>query len=324
MATPRLGYHASHEQFSPSELLALVKHAEASGFDAAMSSDHFQPWSRRQGQSGFSWSWLGAALQATALDFGALSVPGGWRYHPAVVAQAAATLAEMFPDRLRWIAVGSGEALNERLIGAGWPAKSERNARLEAGVEIIRALWRGETITRDGPVPIENGSLFTRPATPPRILGAALTPETARWMGGWADGLITVAADLQDLRGIVDAFRDGGGGGKPMVLQLHLSYAGTDEGARLAAHDQWRSNAIPPALSETLSTPDDYDAAAVHVRPEDMDAYVFISSRPSRHLAVIRDRVALGFDEIHLHNVGRNQAEFIEVFGRDVLPNLRA
>src|SRR5215217_3612498 len=116
MAKVRFGYHASHEQFAPSDLLALARRAEAAGFDAVMSSDHFQPWSRRQGQSGFSWSWLGAAMQTTKLDFGALCVPGGWRYHPAVVAQAAATLADMFPDRLKWIAAGSGEALNERLI----------------------------------------------------------------------------------------------------------------------------------------------------------------------------------------------------------------
>jgi coenzyme F420-dependent glucose-6-phosphate dehydrogenase len=323
MSRLQIGYHASHEQFAPSELLNLVQHAEANGFDSAMSADHFQPWSRRQGQSGFSWSWLGAAMQATRLDFGALCVPGGWRYHPAVVAQAAATLADMFPDRLKWIAAGSGEALNERLIGAGWPDKAERNARLKAGVEIIRALWRGETVTRDGPIPVERASLFTRPASPPLILGAALTPETAHWLGGWADGLITVAADLEDLRAIVSAFRDGGGQGKPMVLQLHLSFADTDDGARAAAHDQWRTNAITPALSEALSTPDEYDDAAAHVRPEDMDAHVAISSDPARHLTTIEERLALGFDEIHLHNVGRNQVEFIETFGRDVLPALR-
>ena len=152
----RIGFHASHEQFAPSALLQLVRQAEAAGFDGAMSADHFHPWSERQGQAGFGWAWLGAAMQTTAFDFGSLCIPGGWRYHPAVVAQAAATLAEMFPGRLRWIAAGSGEALNERMVGAGWPGKAERNRRLEAGVEIIRALWRGEAVTREGPAPAEN------------------------------------------------------------------------------------------------------------------------------------------------------------------------
>ena len=322
MTPLRLGFHASHEQFAPSDLLALVRQAADAGFTNAMSADHFHPWSRSQGQSGFSWSWLGAAMARTDIEFGALCVPGGWRYHPAVVAQAAATLAEMFPGRLRWMAAGSGEALNERVVGAGWPEKSERNARLEAGVDIIRALWRGETVTRAGPVPIENATLFTRPQTPPQIFGAALTPDTAEWMGGWADGLLTTGVDLDELGEIVDAFRRGGGEGKPLVLQMHLSWAKGESEARRSAHDQWRSNAISPALAAALSTPDQYEAAAEHVRPEDMDRHVAVSADPAWHVARIRERQALGFEEIHLHNVGRNQAAFIEVFGREVLPTL--
>jgi probable non-F420 flavinoid oxidoreductase len=320
----RIGFHASHEQFAPSELLQLVRQAEAAGFDGAMSADHFHPWSERQGQAGFGWAWLGAAMQSTAFDFGSLCIPGGWRYHPAVVAQAAATLAEMFPGRLRWIAAGSGEALNERMVGAGWPGKAERNRRLEVGVEIIRTLWRGETVTRDGPVPVEGARLFTRPAGPaPLILGAALTPETAGWMGSWADGLVTTAAKVEELKAIVEAFRKGGGAGKPMAIQIHLAWDESEEAAREAAFDQWRSNAIAPALAAALSTPEQYDAAAAHVRPEDMDDHVAISADPAWHLAMIEERRALGFEEIYLHNVGRNQAAFIETFGREVLPKLK-
>lgn len=319
----RVGYHASHEQFAPSELLRHVVHAEEAGSALAMSADHFHPWSVRQGQSGFSWAWLGAAMQATRrLEFGGLCVPGGWRYHPALVAQAAATLAEMFPGRLRWIGAGSGEALNERVVGASWPAKDERNARLFAGVDIIRALWRGETVTRAGPPPIEQATLFTRPPKPPRIYGAALTPKTAAWIGGWADGLLTTAAAMDDLRAIVDAFREGGGEGKPMALQVHLSWAPDEAEARAAAHDQWRSNAVSPAVSETLVTPKQFDDAAAGVRPEDMDEHVAISADPAWHLDRLQERCALGFDELHLHNVGRNQGDFIEMFGREVLPAL--
>jgi G6PDH family F420-dependent oxidoreductase len=123
-----IGYHASHEQLPPSELLACVVAAEAAGFQAAMCSDHFAPWSSRQGHSGFAWSWLGAALQATGLDFGVVNAPGQ-RYHPAIIAQAAATLSELFPGRF-WLALGSGEASNEHITGGRWPPKAERRARL--------------------------------------------------------------------------------------------------------------------------------------------------------------------------------------------------
>jgi coenzyme F420-dependent glucose-6-phosphate dehydrogenase len=136
----KIGYHASHEQFTPRELLDYVQIAESVGFDAAMSSDHFQPWSERQGQSGYSWAWMGAAMHATDLPFGTVCAPGG-RHHPAIVAQASATLAQMFPERF-WIALGSGEAMNEHITGEGWPSKAERNARLKECVDIIRARAR--------------------------------------------------------------------------------------------------------------------------------------------------------------------------------------
>jgi G6PDH family F420-dependent oxidoreductase len=136
---PRIGYHASHEQFPPSTLLRLVKAAEQAGFQAAKCSDHFHPWSDRQGHSGYAWSWLGAAMEATRIPFGVISAPG-WRYHPAIVAQAAATLAEMYPGRF-WLALGSGQALNEGITGLPWPPKAERNARLKESAEVIRARW---------------------------------------------------------------------------------------------------------------------------------------------------------------------------------------
>jgi coenzyme F420-dependent glucose-6-phosphate dehydrogenase len=160
-----IGYHASHEQFSPRELLACVQLAEEAGFQAAMCSDHFYPWSERQGQAGFAWSWLGAAMQVTSLPFGVVTVPGSWRYHPAILAQAAATLAEMFPGRF-WLAPGSGERLNEHITGEHWPPKRERNARLKEAVEIMRALWKGETVTHRGLLRIEEAKLYTRPETP--------------------------------------------------------------------------------------------------------------------------------------------------------------
>src|SRR5687767_12187820 len=140
-------FHASHEQFSPSALLRLAAAAEAAGFDSVFSSDHLQPWSPSQGESGFTWSWLGAALQATkALTFSAITVPIGLRYHPALLAQAIATLGEMFPGRLPWIALGSGEAVNEHLFGLGWPEKPERDRRLKEALGIVRELLEGRSV----------------------------------------------------------------------------------------------------------------------------------------------------------------------------------
>ena len=136
-----VGWHASHEQIPPSELLVAARHAEEVGFDAGMSSDHFSPWSARQGESGFAWSWLGAAMAATSLPFGVVNAPGQ-RYHPAIVAQAAATLTEMFPGRL-WVALGTGEASNEHITGGRWPDKEHRKQRLAECVDVIRALFAG-------------------------------------------------------------------------------------------------------------------------------------------------------------------------------------
>ena len=318
-----IGYHASHEQFAPDALLDCAVAAEAAGFEAIMSSDHFHPWSRAQGQSGFGWAWLGAAMQATRLPFGTLTIPCGWRYHPAIVAQAAATLDRLFPGRLAWLATGSGEAVNECVTGANWPEKAERNARLRAGVDIIRRLWAGETVDEDGPVPTREATLYTRPLHPPRLIVPALTPETAGWAGQWADGLVTINMAPSKLREIVAAFRDGGGRGKPVALQVHLSWAPDEGQARAAAFDQWRSNAVDPHQTQNLRTPEAFEAATADVTPADMDEHVRISADPARHADWIAQDVAAGFNEIYLHNVGRNQRAFIDAFGERVLPALR-
>src|SRR5687767_5024181 len=204
-----VGWHASHEQIAPSRLLAAVQRAEQAGFDAAMSSDHFAPWSARQGESGFAWSWLGAAMAATALPFGVVNAPGQ-RYHPAVIAQAAASLAEMFPGRL-WVALGTGEYSNEHITGAAWPDKATRTRRLEECVAVLRALFAGEEVTHHGLVTVDQARLWTLPAAPPALIGAAVSPATAGWVGGWADGLITVGQPPDALLAVVDAFRAGGG-----------------------------------------------------------------------------------------------------------------
>jgi G6PDH family F420-dependent oxidoreductase len=229
------GFHCSHEQHSPSALLRYATLASAAGFEALMCSDHFKPWSERQGHSGAAWAWLPAALQATSASFGTVCAPGQ-RYHPAIIAQAAATIADLFPGRF-WFAVGTGEALNEYVTGDEWPPKRVRRERLLEAVSIIRALWSGVAVDNAHLAPTRDAFLYSRPATPPLLFGAALTVETARWTATWADGLITVPGPRDTMRAIVDAFREAAGS-RPMYLQVPLSFAPSEDEARAAARDQ--------------------------------------------------------------------------------------
>ncbi len=317
-------YHASHEQFAPSELLALAQRAEAAGFDGAFSSDHLQPWGAAQGHSGFAWSWLGAALQATRkLSFALITVPGGWRYQPVVLAQAIATLAQMYEGRLPWVALGSGQAVNERAVGGDWPGKSERNARLREGAHIIKRLLAGDTVTECGSVSALNAKVWSLPQRVPTLVGAAVTEETAGWLGSWADGLLTAGHDSEKLAKVVTAFRRGGGAGKPVYLKFGLSWAADADEALRQAHEQWRFNALGGDVSWELARPEDFEQATRFVRPEDMHENLFISHEPAAHVERLQALGDLGFETIVLHNVGRNQIEFIDTFARGVLPYLR-
>jgi probable non-F420 flavinoid oxidoreductase len=318
----RIGFHASHEQFAPSDMLRYVQHAEAVGFDCAMSSDHFKPWGPAQGHSGYAWSWLGAAMQATSLPFGIISAPG-YRYHPAIIAQGAATLAEMYPDRL-WLALGSGQRLNEDITGTAWPEKAERNARLSECASVIRSLLDGKTVTHHGRVTVVDAKLYSRPETPPRLIGAAVTPESAEIVGGWADGLITVNGKPEQLRKVVEAFRRGGGEEKPMFLQVALNWAPTEEAALAGAHEQWRYNALGGDVNWELRSPEQFDTATRLVRPEDMRESVLISSDPGQHAAWLNEFVELGFADLYLHQIDRNQETFMDAFAAKVLPQLRS
>jgi coenzyme F420-dependent glucose-6-phosphate dehydrogenase len=319
---PTIGYHASHEQFTPSALLRYVQAAESAGFQAAMCSDHFSPWSNQQGQSGYTWSWLGAALQATTLSYGTVCAPGQ-RYHPAIIAQAAATLAEMYPGRV-WVALGSGEALNEHITGEPWPSKADRNTRLKECADIMRALWAGETVTHRGLVTVDRAKLYTRPAEPPLIVGAAVTAETAEWIAGWADAVITVSKEADEQKRFIEAFRRGGGASKPMFLQVKLSYHPDIQTARQTAYEEWRTNIFESSTLAQLEMPRDFEERARSVKLEDMDKHVRIATDLEQHIEWLRQDAELGFERIYLHNVNREQERFIEAFGERVLPALAA
>jgi len=313
----KLGFHASHEQVHPSALLEAVQLAEEAGFDAAMCSDHLEPWSERQGQSAFTWSWLGAALQATRTSFGTVSAPGQ-RYHPVIIAQALATLGAMYPGRV-WVALGSGEAINEHVTGDPWPPKEQREARLRECADVMRALLHGEEVSLEGLIRVDRARLWTLPEVPPPLYAAAVGPATAAWAAEWADGLVTVGTDPAGLREVVGAYRDAGGRG-PVMLQMHVSYAGSEDAALRLAHDQWRGAAIGPPEAWDLDSVAAFDAATADVPVAEMRDKVLVAVDLPAVVDRIRTLGDLGFDTIYLHHVGKDQRPFIDAFAEHVLP----
>ena len=316
-----IGYHASHEQHPPTALLRDAIEAVGAGFGGIWSSDHLTPWSERQGESGSAWTWLGAAMQAVPeVPFGVVTAPGQ-RYHPAVLAQSIATVGELFPGRMA-VALGSGEASNEHVTGDRWPPKTTRHERLRESVEAMRALLAGEEVSVDGHIRIDRARLWTLPGTPVPFYGAALCEDTARWCGSWADGLITVHRPPEELRRIVEAFRSGGGAGKPVAVQAKVAWAESEEEALAGAYDQWRTNVFDSTLMADLERVEQFEAAATHVRPEDVAASVFVSSELGRHAELLHGIVDVGVDAVYVHQVPRPQSAFIEAYAAKVLPEL--
>jgi coenzyme F420-dependent glucose-6-phosphate dehydrogenase len=326
-----VGYAAMLEQFHPREAVELTAFAEQHGFSGCMAADHFQPWVPAQGQSSFVWNVLTAVGERTAGDLGPGVTCPSFRFHPAVVAQASATLEAMYPGR-HWLGVGAGEALNEHVVGGYWPEAAERSLRMFEAVEVIKKLFdasvAGKDVKHQGRFfTLETTRLWTMPETPPPVLVATAGPVNAKRTGKLADGIITVGAPLEKIGGLFDKFAEGAReAGKdpdamPKVLQLHLSWAETDEQALTNAMTEWPNGGMKFAKAD-IRSPHDFAAMAALVRPEDFEGRMVISADPDVHRAHIQKFVDLGFDRVYLHNVGRNQADWIEVFGRDVLPRL--
>ncbi|MCG2621151.1 TIGR03885 family FMN-dependent LLM class oxidoreductase [Arthrobacter sp. I2-34] len=315
-----IGFHASHEQIGPAQLLADVELAEQAGFDAAMCSDHIEPWSAHQGHSGYAWSWLGAALARTRLRFGVVTAPGQ-RYHPVITAHASATLAAMFPGRF-WLALGSGENLNEHITGGPWPPKEVRQQRLEECVQVIRRLHAGEEVTHHGLVDVEQARLWDVPEARPPLIAPAVSVETAGRSAAWADGLVTINQDPGRLRRMLEAYRGAGGRG-PAALQVHLSWAPDEAEALAIAWDQWRTNVFAPPVPWDLAKAEHFDDAAEQVGEEQLRHSVNISAHTGQHLEWLQEYLELGFDELYLHFVGQHQEPFIKTFADEVLPQLR-
>lgn len=313
------GFHASHEQISPRQLLADVQRAEEVGFTAAMCSDHLEPWSERQGHSGMAWPWLGAALATTNLSFGTVTAPGQ-RYHPVVVAHAMATLGQMFPGRF-WTALGSGENANEHVTGDAWPDKETRHRRLEECVDIIRRLLDGETVNHDGLVRVHEARLWEVADPRPKLIAPVVTAASAARNARWADGVATINAAPETVRAILDAWDEAGGAGHK-VLQLHLSWAPTEAEAYAIAHDQWRSNVFAAPACWDLTRASFDEVSRQGVTEEQVRASVLVSSDLGLMAERIHGLADLGFDTVYLHHVGQHQTPFLEAFGERVLPQL--
>jgi coenzyme F420-dependent glucose-6-phosphate dehydrogenase len=326
-----IGYAAMLEQFGPQEVVGYTALAEQHGFSGCMAADHFQPWVPQQGQAAFVWNVLTAVGERTRGDLGPGVTCPSFRFHPAMVAQAAATLEVMYPGR-SWLGVGSGEALNEHVIAGYWPEAGERSLRMFEAIEVINKLYAASVAGKDAKhegrfFKLESTRIWTMPATPPPILVATAGPVNAKKTGRFADGIITVGAPLEKIGGLFDRFAEGAREvGKnpdtmPKVLQLHLSWAATDEQALANAMTEWPNGAMKFPKAD-IRSPLDFEQLAKLVRPEDFEGRMVISADPDVHRAAIQRYVDLGFDRVYLHNVGRNQAEWVEVFGRDVLPKL--
>ncbi len=325
----QIGYAAMLEQFHPRELVAFCQTAEAAGFSGVMAADHVQPWTPEQGQAAFVWAFMTAAAEHTRGDIGpGVSCPS-FRQHPAVIAQAAATMAAMYPGRF-WLGLGSGEALNEHVVAAYWPEISERIARMFEAIEIIRKLFSRKDVRHAGQYyRLETMRLWTMPDEPPPIFVATAGPVTAEKTGRLCDGLITVGAPEEKIEGIFERFERGAReAGKdparmPKILQLHLSWAPSDREAMANAMNEWPNGGMK-FPKQDIRSPHDFAQMARLVRPEDFEGRMLISSDPDAHRREIQKFIDLGFDRIYLHNVGRNQLEWIEVFAREVLPGLHA
>jgi coenzyme F420-dependent glucose-6-phosphate dehydrogenase len=325
----KIGYAAMLEQFHPTDLLEWCPQAEAAGFSAGfMVSEHFHPWTPQQGQSAFAWTFMGALGQRTRLPFGVAVTCPGFRYHPAVIAHAAATLGAMYPGRF-WLGLGAGEALNEHVIGGEWPEVGIRSAMLFEAIEVINKLFSGNVVKHDGEYfTLESAKLYTRPEQPVPIYVATAGPMNAKRTGRHADGMITVGAADEKIHMLWSKFAEGAtdGGkdpaGMPKLLQIHVSWAETQQVAEANAVREWPNGAMA-FPKQDIRNPEDIANMAKLIRPEHFTNRVLISADLDEHAAHIQKFVDMGFDEVHVHNVGRNQAEFIAAFGEKVLPQLR-
>ncbi len=313
------GYWLSSEEHPPLDLVRHAVRAEELGFEFAMISDHFHPWIDAQGQSPFVWSVIGGIAEATErIRLGTGVTCPLIRLHPAVVAQAAATCAAMMPGRF-FLGVGTGENLNEHVLGDRWPAPDERLEMLEEAIEVIRELWRGETTTHRGRrYTVDRARIYTRPEEPPAIAVAAVAPRAAELAGRLGDMLVSTAPD----ESVVTQFDEGGGRGKPKLGMIHVCWAETAERAVGAAYEIWPTSALTGSLNTELATPEDFEGAAKVLSREDVAKTITHGPDVEPYVAEVRSFADAGYDHVYFHQVGRDQEGFFGFWERELRPAL--
>jgi coenzyme F420-dependent glucose-6-phosphate dehydrogenase len=315
-----IGYALSSEEHPPNDLVRYARRAEEAGFTFAMISDHYHPWIDRQGHSPFVWSVIGGIAQVTQrLRLGTGVTCPTMRIHPAIIAQAAATSAAMMPGRF-FLGVGTGENLNEHILGDRWPPHDVRLEMLEEALEVIRLLWQGGTQTYRGlHYVVENACIYTLPEQLPPILVAASGPRAAEAAGRVGDGLVTTAPEAELLR----RFQAGGGADKPAYGQLTVCWAADEAEARRTAYEYWPTAAVRGELTQELPTPAHFEQAAKMVREEDVAQAIICGPDPERHIAGVKEFVEAGFDHVYIHQIGPDQEGFFRFYQHEVLSKLR-
>jgi len=313
----RLGYAISSEEHHPSAIVRHAQRAEEIGFTYALISDHFHPWVGEQGQSPFIWGVLGGIAQATkTLHIGTGVTAPIIRTHPAIIAQAAATIAAMMPGRF-FLGVGTGENLNEHILGDRWPAFAIRAEMLEEAIQVIRLLWQGGMQSHYGKYyTVENARLYTLPDVPPQIMIAAAGPESAELAGKLGDGLINTSPDAE----IVQIFEKYGSKDRPKYGKLTVCWAETTAKARATAFRNWPNAAMKGDLAQELPTPSHFERAAQMVTEDSVAEAVICSNNPDDHLKGIQEFVDAGFDHVYVHQIGPDQEGFFNFYERFILP----
>lgn len=317
-ADMRLGYFLSCEEYSPAQIVEQAVAAERAGFEALWVSDHYHPWNNEQGESAFVWGVIGALSQACSLPVTTAVTCPTVRVHPAVIAQAAATAAVQLEGRFV-LGVGSGEALNEHVLGDVWPSADVRLEMLEEAVDLIRELWTGEVVTRQGThYRVDTARIYTLPEEAPPIYVSAFGPKALDLAARIGDGLINTAPEAD----VVADFKEKSGG-KPAQGGVKVSWAGTaDEGVD-HAHRLWANAGLPGELAQVLPSPQHFEQASQLVTRESIAESIVAGNDVDEHVAQLQEYVDAGYDEIYVANMGPNYLAMIEAYGRDVLPRLR-
>ena len=313
------GYALSSEEHPPLDLVRNARRAEDAGFSFALVSDHFHPWLDSQGHSPFVWSVVGGIAQATErLRLGTGVTCPLVRMHPALVAQAAATCAAMMPGRF-FLGVGTGENLNEHVLGDRWPAPDERLELLEEAIELIRELWRGETTTHRGRAyTVDRARIYTLPEEPPEIAVAAVAPQAAELAGRLGDMFVSTAPD----ESVVARFEEGGGRGKPKLGMVHVCWSETRERAVEIAYEIWPNSALTGPLNTELATPEDFAGAVETLTKEDVAKTVTHGPDVEPYVEEVRKFADAGYDHVYFHQVGRDQEGFLRFWEQKLRPAL--